>query len=454
MGIITKVATVKWHPSNKKYYEELGYTYTKLGEEFEVKIEDLPVNSHSKIICECDNCKTVLEGVYQQYSSKILSNLPIYCRKCSSQLYGNENYRKSRLKNSKSFYDWCIENNRQDVLDRWDYELNGCSPKDIGYKSGKKYWFKCDKRKWHKSEMKRISDFTSGHEGSIGCKQCNSIAQYILDTFPDKKLEEVWDFEKNNELDPWTIEKGKNKKCWFICQEKDYHGSYDMTCNNFSKEHGCPYCRRVKVHAKDSLGQYIIDNYGEEFLWKIWSDKNEESPFEIAPRSTKKVWWRCLDNKHKDYIRTCGNAVEEEFRCYNCTLERNESLIEEKVRLYLQELGYEVKTEYECSLIPKNPKTNRPLPFDNEIILENGKHLIVEVHGEQHYKTGLYESRYNLSKKEAKKLLYEQQLRDEYKKMESLQLGYYYLAISYKNISKNNKYKQIINNKIQEILGV
>ena len=115
MGIISKVAIVKWHPSNKKYYEELGYTYTKLGEEFEVKIEDLPVNSHSKIICECDNCKTVLEGVYQQYSSKILSNLPIYCRKCSSQLYGNENYRKSRLKNSKSFYDWCIENNRQDI---------------------------------------------------------------------------------------------------------------------------------------------------------------------------------------------------------------------------------------------------------------------------------------------------------------------------------------------------
>ena len=142
------------------------------------------------------------------------------------------------------------------------------------------------------------------------------------------------------------------------------------------------------------------------------------------------------------------------FRCPKCMEDRDKSLLEETTRLYLEELRYEVKTEYECSLIPKNPKTNRPLPFDNEIILENGKHLIIEVHGEQHYKTGLYESRYNLSKKEAKKLLYEQQLRDEYKKMESLQLGYYYLAISYKNISKNNKYKQIINNKIQEILGV
>ena len=24
----------------------------------------------------------------------------------------------------QSFYDWCIENNRQDLLDRWDYDLN------------------------------------------------------------------------------------------------------------------------------------------------------------------------------------------------------------------------------------------------------------------------------------------------------------------------------------------
>ena len=39
-----------------------------------------------------------------------------------------ENSKLKKSKNKKSFYDWCIENNRQDVLDRWDYELNDCSP--------------------------------------------------------------------------------------------------------------------------------------------------------------------------------------------------------------------------------------------------------------------------------------------------------------------------------------
>ena len=32
-----------------------------------------------------------------------------------------------------------------------------------------------------------------------------------------------------------------------------------------------------------------------------------------------------------------------------------------------------IKTEYSCTIIPKNPKTGHLLLFDNEIELENGK---------------------------------------------------------------------------------
>ena len=42
-----------------------------------------------------------------------------------------------------SFEKWCKDNKRQDLLDRWDYELNDISPSKISYKSNKKYWFKC-----------------------------------------------------------------------------------------------------------------------------------------------------------------------------------------------------------------------------------------------------------------------------------------------------------------------
>ena len=358
--------------------------------------------------------------------------------------------KRNKLYKVKSFYDWCIENNRQDVLDRWDYELNGCSPKDVSYSSHKKCWFKCSKHPEHKSELKNINHFTNGHEGVMDCKQCNSVAQYILDNFPNKKLEEVWDYEKNGDLDPWKIQKGSNIKCWFVCQEKDYHESYKLRSNEFCNGRKCPYCAGKKVHKLDSLGQYVINNYGEEFLWKIWSKNNSINPFEITPYSSKKVWWNCLDDKHEEFYRDCSHSSICEFRCPKCMEERDESLLEEKTRLYLEELGYKVKTEYNCSIKPISPKSKLPLPFDNEIILKNGKHLIIEVHGIQHYTV---EGFYNKTEED----LYKRRIRDRYKRIKCIQAGYEYLEIPYwkfdKRIKKND-YKYLINNKINEIMGI
>ena len=459
MGLIIEKIKIKWNSSNRKHFESLGYKWTKKGDEFEVWSNELSLNSKIKIHCNCDKCKTILSWAYKDYKKCVKEDGKTYCQKCAMKLYGIENNRKSKINNRKSkinnrnittFYDWCIENNRQDVLDRWDYELNGYSPKDISYSSHEKCWLKCNKHPEHKSELKSINSFTGGHEGVMNCKQCNSIAQYILDNFPNKKLEEVWDFDKNGDLDPWEIQKGSNIRCWFICQEKNYHESYKTRSNEFCNGRKCPYCASRKVHKLDSLAQYVIDNYGEEFLWRIWSKNNNINPFEITPYSSKKVWWNCPDEKHEEFYRDCAHSSICEFRCPKCMEERDESLLEEKTRLYLEELGYEVKTEYNCSIKPINPKSKLPLPFDNEIILKNGKHLIIEVHGKQHYTV---EGFYNKTEED----LYKRRIRDRYKRIKCIQAGYEYLEIPYWKFDKRIKkydYKYLINNKINEIMGI
>ena len=35
------------------------------------------------------------------------------------------------MKFKKSVSDWCVENNRFDILDRWDYDMNITNPSDI-----------------------------------------------------------------------------------------------------------------------------------------------------------------------------------------------------------------------------------------------------------------------------------------------------------------------------------
>ena len=51
--ILTKELDIKWAPSSKKHYEEKGYKFTKLGDLFTIKVEDLTKSSHHKIYRHC-----------------------------------------------------------------------------------------------------------------------------------------------------------------------------------------------------------------------------------------------------------------------------------------------------------------------------------------------------------------------------------------------------------------
>lgn len=321
MGLITKEVVIKWQQINKKHYIEKEYIYTKMGDEFKVKVKDLSDGSHVKVNVECDGCGKVLKNIeWYGYQKCVKEDGKYYCRKCSAKLFGSKKQRKTKLKNSKSFEQWCIENNRQDILDRWDYELNNCKPSEITYGTNKKYYFKCP-RSIHKSELKNINDFTSGSGGSIECKRCGSIAQWGIDNIRDDFLEKYWDYEKNT-INPWEISYGSHKYVYIKCQEKDYHGSYDISCDHFIDGKRCSYCNGKKIHKKDSLGY----KYPESII--LWSDKNIKSPYDFMPFSSKYVWWKCSNGKHKDHYRSIINTTKiTNFRCSECQYSKGEEAI-------------------------------------------------------------------------------------------------------------------------------
>ena len=285
MSLITKEVEIQLNASNTKYYESLGYKLPKTkkygrwttpkGTKILVKTTDLPNNSHAIVEVQCDgiDCNNILKMEYRQYK-KCNHDGKYYCNNCSIKYSGRkEKSIKTRIKKGKSFEEWCIENDRQDVLNRWDYKLNNCKPSEISYGTQTKYYFKCPKD-IHESELKSIGDFTSGHEGVMNCKSCNSFAQWGIDNIWEDFINKYWDYDKNT-TSPWEVSYcSSSKKVWLKCQEKDYHESYNVCVNNFTSGNcRCPYCSGKKIHPKDSLGQYIIDNFGEEFLYKIWSDK-------------------------------------------------------------------------------------------------------------------------------------------------------------------------------------
>lgn len=64
MIIYPQKITIKWGSVNKKFYINKGYIFTKMKDEFDVDIRDLPITSNLFIKCKCDYCGCEYNGKY------------------------------------------------------------------------------------------------------------------------------------------------------------------------------------------------------------------------------------------------------------------------------------------------------------------------------------------------------------------------------------------------------
>lgn len=131
-----------------------------------------------------------------------------------------------------------------------------------------------------------------------------SFKQFCEDT-NNYDLLNLWDNEKNS-INPDSVSASECKKYWFKCP-KGIHDSNYIYVNNIVRGYKTKgsYCM---CHACNSIGQFIKDNYGKEYLDRIWSDKNTKSPFEIEYSSKQIIWLKCQNDKtHPDYDLSANN---------------------------------------------------------------------------------------------------------------------------------------------------
>ena len=65
--LLSKTAIIKWNSKNKKYYQTKGYSFTKMGDEFEVDVNDLTDGSNALVYVECDYCHRKYEKRWINY---------------------------------------------------------------------------------------------------------------------------------------------------------------------------------------------------------------------------------------------------------------------------------------------------------------------------------------------------------------------------------------------------
>lgn len=73
---------VSWGSKNKKHYIKRGYIFTKIGDIFEVKLEDIIKTSHSDIALICDNCGKEFVRPYYKYLECHDNELGDLCNQC------------------------------------------------------------------------------------------------------------------------------------------------------------------------------------------------------------------------------------------------------------------------------------------------------------------------------------------------------------------------------------
>ncbi|HAN10292.1 MAG TPA: hypothetical protein DCP90_06745 [Clostridiales bacterium] len=424
--LITKEVEVKWHYKNRDWYEKKGYIFTKYKDKFNVRVEDLADSSNISVDIKCDGCEKELVGAsWLGYKRSVKIDGKYYCHRCS--INGYEKF--------ISFEEWCYNNlsveEVNEILFRWDYELNNCLPSEASFGSGKDYYFKCP-RGLHKSELKNIGNFTSGQKGSILCKQCNSFAQWGIDNVSADFLQKYWDYNINI-VNPWEIPFQYNKIVFIICQEKDYHGSYPIACCNFIIQCRCPLCNKNsgKVHKYDSLG------YLHPKVFIIWSNKNNKSPYEYAPKSNQSVWWKCPDGKHKDYKRKISKSSSFNFRCPDCQYSQGETTINDIFTkkynwIKISQKDYSLKSigDIDIFYIPQQKFKglvglgNRMLSYDFYIPKYN---LLIEYQGQYHDGT---------VSNQTQKAFLKQVEHDRRKKDYALSNGYNFLEIWYWEFDK------------------
>ena len=325
--------------------------------------------------------------------------------------------------NSFAYY---IQQELKEPLNKyWDWEKNELNPYCITKQSNKKIWIKCDKVNYHGSYEITCTNFYKGNR----CPYCShksnkvhpkdSFAQWGIDNIDKDFLTKYW--SPKNTLNSWELTPRSHKKVWILCQDKDYHndnGGYLISCDNFYLGKRCSYCRKIKVHPKDSFG-YLYPQ-----RTKYWSRTNDKSPFEVAPKSGKKFKFYCEDCG-EEFETTLDKIIikNRSMKCRNCTSSKGEQRIKEWL------INNKIEFEQQKTFKRLIGVRNGLLSYDFYLPKYN---LLIEYQGEQHKQFVEY-------LQENKKIFIIQKEHDRRKKkytkdnnIELLEIWYY----DYENIEK------------------
>lgn len=202
-----------------------------------------------------------------------------------------------------------------DIAKMWHPEKNGrLTPSMVTPGSTTKVYWKC---KRHGSYLGTVADRVKGRR----CPHCTRRVVLPEDSievlFPD--LAQQFHPTRNGAVKASSIAPGSRKKYWWKCQKNPDH-EWSAVVQSRVDGCGCPICSNKKIVFSNSLAAT------NPALAEQWNHEknNGLTPSDVAPFSSKKVWWRCESNPEHTWEAPIKNRSRLGSGCPYCDGKRTD----------------------------------------------------------------------------------------------------------------------------------
>lgn len=238
--LISTEVELTW-TNNRKIYEPKGYKYTKQGNKFKVKIEDLALNSHVEIEVRCDYCGKQYSKPYSQFNRREYKKIinKDACEDCRL------------IKTSESniiVHGVAVHNQCKNPFDKVknEFALRGYDllPYDNIITNKTKLNYVC---RTHPNEIRTIvyKDFKNNQ----GCKECGIEKQRLSITTPIEKITSDFSLRGYKVIGEFYYNNRRYIK--YICLNHISNGEQKIDYASFNQGHGCKYCFYDKVKGEN-----------------------------------------------------------------------------------------------------------------------------------------------------------------------------------------------------------
>lgn len=350
MLVENQFVQINWRPQNRDYYSGKGYIFTKYGDSFAVRAEELMPTVKVKVDVQCDYCGEIYTIDYGNYIVGINKEVgKCACKKCKGRKLKEAKAITSRENIYMEFIEICNKKGYTPITEASE-NLN------INYKLE----YMCPKHGVQKHDLYYLRD--------VGCHDCK-VDERRKSTATEA-IQVFYRLCKDNGYEPIsTVDDFETEESWlyYNCPK---HGSQRIRLRDFKKGHICWTCSyEMRGNDKKVPIDKVVDF--------IESKNNNRL---LNPEA----YTRAIDNNLLIQCGSCGDTFSCSLNNYQrsltgkCPKCNGNSIGELMIHEYLDEIGIQHYWHYSF----KDCRDINALPFDFYLPTYN---CIIEFDGNHHF---------------------------------------------------------------------